>query len=146
MPPHPALFDDIDSMESDAFARHLADSVRFVFGNSEPVIGRENVRDTWAGFCQGIDGVSYNVVQHWVDGPVTIVESTVTYTRKDSTTVSLPVVTIYRGGATSSRTTGSSWRWLRSSTVERNHGAHEGLTARLAPKQSSGPSPAPSST
>jgi hypothetical protein len=65
------LFDDIDSMEPDAFARHLADDVRFVFGNSEAVIGR---------------------------GPATIVESTVTYTRQDSTTVSLPAVTIYRSG------------------------------------------------
>jgi hypothetical protein len=58
MPPHPDLFADIDSMDPDAFASHLADDVRFVFGNAEPVIGRDDVRST----------------------------------------VSLPVVTIYRAG------------------------------------------------
>ena len=96
MPPHPDLFADIDSMDPDAFASHLADDVRFVFGNAEPVIGRDNVRDTWAGFCDGIAGVSHEVIEQWNTEPATIVESIVTYTRKDGSTVSLPVVTIYR--------------------------------------------------
>src|SRR4051794_1216643 len=96
MPAHPDLFADIDSMEPDAFARHLADDVRFVFGNGDPVIGRDNVRDTWAGFCAGIAGVSHGGSEQWNEGPATIVEATVTYTRKDDSTISLPVVTIYR--------------------------------------------------
>jgi limonene-1,2-epoxide hydrolase len=99
MPAHPDLFADIDSMEPDAFARHLADDVSFRFGNSDPVIGRDAVRDTWAGFCEGIAGVSHDVIEQWEAGPATIVESTVTYTRKDGSTVALPVVTIYRGEA-----------------------------------------------
>ena len=97
MSAHPDLFADIDSMDPDAFARHLADDVRFVFGNSDPVIGRENVRETWAGFCEAIAGVAHEVLEQWNSGPATIVESIVTYTRKDASTVSLPVVTIYRG-------------------------------------------------
>ena len=32
MSSHPDLFKDIDSMEPDAFARHLSDDVRFTFG------------------------------------------------------------------------------------------------------------------
>jgi hypothetical protein len=97
MPAHPDLFADIDSMDPDAFAAHLADDVSFKFGNSDPVIGRQAVRDTWAGFCDGIAGVSHEVIEQWDQGPATIVESTVTYTRKDQSTISLPVVTIYRG-------------------------------------------------
>jgi hypothetical protein len=97
MPAHPDLFADIDSMEPDAFAQHLAGDVRFVFGNADPVIGRDAVRDTWAGFCDGIAGVSHEVIEQWNNGPATIVESVVTYTRKDTSTISLPVVTIYRG-------------------------------------------------
>ena len=97
MPAHPDLFADIDSMDPDAFARHLAEDVSFRFGNSDPVIGRDAVRDTWAGFCEGIDGVSHEVIAQWDEAPATIVESTVTYTRKDGSTISLPVVTIYRG-------------------------------------------------
>ena len=61
------------------------------------MIGRDAVRDTWAGFCEAIDGVSHEVIEQWEQGHATIVESTVTYTRKDGSTVSLPVVTIYRG-------------------------------------------------
>ena len=37
------------------------------------------------------------MIEQWNDGAATIVESTVTYTRKDGSTISLPVVTIYRG-------------------------------------------------
>ena len=97
MPAHPDLFADIDSMDPDAFAQHLAGDVRFVFGNSEPVIGRDNVRETWAGFCDAIAGVSHEVIEQWENAPAVIVESIVTYTRKDDSTISFPVVTIYRG-------------------------------------------------
>lgn len=84
-------------MEPEAFTRHLADDVRFTFGNAETVVGRDAVRDVWAGFCEGIDGVRHDVIEEFEQGPATIVESTVTYTRKDGSTVTLPVVTIYRG-------------------------------------------------
>src|ERR671913_44069 len=94
---HADLFKDIDSMDPDAFTRHLSDDVRFTFGNSDTVIGRDNVRDVWAGFCDGIAGVHHDVIEQFEQGSTTIVESTVTYTRKDASTISLPVVTIYRG-------------------------------------------------
>jgi ketosteroid isomerase-like protein len=97
MPAHPDLFTDIDSMVPEAFSQHLAEDVSFVFGNSDPVIGRENVRESWARFCEAIDGVSHEVIEQFEHGPTTVVESTVTYTRKDNSTISLPVVTIYRG-------------------------------------------------
>src|SRR3954451_15055267 len=93
MPPHPELFADIDSMDPDAFAKHLAEDVSFRFGNADAVIGRENVRDTWAGFCDSIAGVSHEVIAQWDTGDATVVESTVTYTRQDDSTISLPVVT-----------------------------------------------------
>jgi len=96
MSAHPTLFEDIDSMEADRFARHLSDDVSFRFGNSDPVTGRDAVRDTWGGFCDAIAGVSHELVEQWNNGPATIVEAVVTYTRKDNSTISLPVVTIYR--------------------------------------------------
>jgi len=98
MPARPTLFADIDSMEPDRFAAHLADDVSFRFGNGDPVHGREAVRDVWAGFCQSVDGVSHTVVEEFEAGEATIAESNVTYTRKDGSTVTVPVVTIYRSG------------------------------------------------
>ena len=82
--------------QPDRFAAHLAEDVRFRFGNAEPVHGREAVRDVWAGFCQTVDGVRHEPVEQWESGAATIAESDVTYTRKDGTTVTVPVVTIYR--------------------------------------------------
>lgn len=98
MPSRSTLFADIDSMEPDRFADHLAEDVSFRFGNADAVIGREAVRDTWAGFCAGIDGVSHSLVEEWQTPTATIVEAEVTYTRKNGSTVTLPVVTVYRAG------------------------------------------------
>ena len=96
MPDRSQLFSDIDSMDPDAFAAHLAEDVTMRFGNADPIRGRTAVRDTWAGFCDGIDGVSHSLVERWESGPGTVVEANVTYTRKDGGTVTVPVVTIYR--------------------------------------------------
>jgi hypothetical protein len=92
------LFADIDSMEPDRFAAHLSEDVSFRFGNADPVIGRDAVRDVWAGFCETVDGVSHSIVEQFESGDATIAESEVTYTRKDGGTVTVPVVTIYRSG------------------------------------------------
>lgn len=97
MPAHPDLFADIDAMDPDAFARHLADGVSFRFGNADPVVGRAAVRDVWASFCDTVDGVSHTIVEQFESGDAVIVESSVTYTKPGGATVTVPVVTIYRG-------------------------------------------------
>ena len=96
MAAHETLFADIDSMEPDRFAAHLADDVSFRFGNADTVHGREAVRDVWAGFCETVGGVSHEVVEQFESGEAVIAESNVTYTRKDGDMVTVPVVTIYR--------------------------------------------------
>ena len=99
MPDHASLFDDIDSMEPERFAQHLAGDVVMRFGNADPVHGRDAVRDAWAGFCEGVDGVSHERLGQWESGDGTVAEANVTYTQKDGGTVTVPVVTIYREGA-----------------------------------------------
>jgi hypothetical protein len=95
----PNLFEDIDSMEPDAFARHLSDDVTMRFGNAEPLHGRAACRDAWAQFCETVDGVSHDMVNQWEVGSTTIAEANVTYTRKDGTEVTVPVLTIYETNA-----------------------------------------------
>ena len=96
MPDRDQLIADIDSMEPDRFAAHLADDVTMHFGNAEPIHGRQAARDAWAGFCRDLHGVHHDVVEQWrIDGTA-IVEAQVTYTRGDDSTVTVPVVTIYR--------------------------------------------------
>jgi SnoaL-like domain len=92
------LFADIDSMQPDRFAQHLSPDATMRFGNAPPVHGRDAIRDAWASFCDGVDGVQHDLVEQWDTGDATIVEARVTYTRKDQRVVTVPVVTIYRAG------------------------------------------------
>ena len=98
MPSRADLFADIDSMQPDRFAQHLSPDATMRFGNAPAVHGREAICDAWASFCETIDGVRHDVVEQWDAGDATIVEASVTYTRKDQSTVTVPVVTIYRAG------------------------------------------------
>jgi hypothetical protein len=95
VPDRDQLFADIDSMDPDRFAAHLAGDVTMRFGNAEPIRGRD-ARDAWAGFCDNIAGVKHDLVERWVTPTGTIVEANVTYTRADGSQVTVPVVTIYR--------------------------------------------------
>jgi hypothetical protein len=90
------MFSDIDRLDTDAWARYLAPDVTMRFGNGDLVHGREASRDAVAGFFATISGVRHEVVEQWTQAAATIVESNVTYTRKDGTAVTVPCVTIYR--------------------------------------------------
>jgi ketosteroid isomerase-like protein len=98
VPNHADLFADIDSMEPDRFAQHLSPDATMRFGNAPVVRGRDAIRDAWASFCDTVDGVHHDIVEQWEAGDATIVEASVTYTRKDRSRVTVPVVTIYRAG------------------------------------------------
>lgn len=90
------LFADIDSMVPEAFTRHLAEDVTMRLGNAAPLLGRAACLEAWAGFCQIVDGVQHDVAHQWQDGDTTIVEASVTYTRKDGVKVCVPACTVYR--------------------------------------------------
>jgi ketosteroid isomerase-like protein len=96
MPAREQLFADIDSMDPERFVAHLADDVTMRFGNAEPIRGRDEVRDGWAAFCKELKGVRHELVGRWKVDAATIVEAKVTYTRRDDSQVTVPVVTIYR--------------------------------------------------
>lgn len=96
MSAHAQMFDEIDRMDADAWASHLAPDAVMRFGNAEPVHGRTACRDALAAFYGQIHGLAHHVHEQWEHGEATIVEATVTYTRTDDREVSVPVVTIYR--------------------------------------------------
>jgi ketosteroid isomerase-like protein len=98
VPSRADLFADIDSMQPERFAQHLSPDATMRFGNAPVVRGRDAIRDAWASFCETVDGVRHEIVEQWEPGDATIVEANVTYTRKDQSTVTVPVVTIYRAG------------------------------------------------
>ena len=77
------LFSDIDSLEPERFTQHLAEDVTMRFGNADEVHGRDAVYDVWAGFCEGVDGVSHSGLRRWESDEGTVAEADVTYTKKD---------------------------------------------------------------
>jgi limonene-1,2-epoxide hydrolase len=91
-----ALFGAIDAMDVDGLVAHLADDVRFRFGNGAPVTGHEGVRTAVDGFFATIGGLHHELLAQCSDGNTTFLETAVTYTRLDGAEVTLPVVSVLR--------------------------------------------------
>jgi len=87
----------VDSMDIDAYLAMYTPDGRFTFGNAPAAEGKDAVRAGLEAFYGSIAGMSHAFVgKWWAEPEVGIVEAVVTYTRKDSSTISLPVTTIYR--------------------------------------------------
>src|SRR2546428_363445 len=55
------LFKTIDQMDPDEFAEFVTEDGTFVFGNAEPVTGRQAVRDAVAGFYSSIKALQHEI-------------------------------------------------------------------------------------
>lgn len=94
-----ALFAKIDRRDLRGVADLLAENATMVFGNGEPLLGREAVLAANTAFMETIAGLSHRIVDSWVVEDTTIAVTDVTYTRLDAKEVTLPAVTIWRVGA-----------------------------------------------
>jgi ketosteroid isomerase-like protein len=84
------IFADIDSFSPDKFVAHLTQDVVFRFGNADPVIGRDAVREAVAGFFSTIDGLTHHIRNEWDIGDTTFVQIDVEYRRQDGKSVTVP--------------------------------------------------------
>ena len=90
------MFAAADDLDVDSYAGFLARDVYFRFGNAEPIIGREAVREAVGAFFTTIKGLKHTIDQEWHDGNVIVQQLSVTYTRLDDNKVTLPAVNILR--------------------------------------------------
>jgi hypothetical protein len=95
------VFETIDEMKADEYASYFAEDASFRFGNAEPIVGRQTIRDAMVVFFSTIKGLRHEVVGvwegEWAQGDVYSVETEVTYTRKDDAVVSnLPATSTMR--------------------------------------------------
>ena len=88
------LFQSIDNRDADAFLAFLADDVVFRFGNAAPVSGKAAVDEAVRGFFGSVKGICHELAASWEDEGVIICHGTVTYTRHDSTSLSVPFANI----------------------------------------------------
>jgi limonene-1,2-epoxide hydrolase len=93
-----AVLSAVDAMDVDGFIAHLAEDVRFRFGNGAPVTGHEAVRKAVGAFFPTIRGLRHEILTQCTDGDLRVLEAAVTYTRLDGADVTLPVVSVLRVG------------------------------------------------
>jgi len=96
MPDARTIFAAVDAHDIAAFDAMFADDGRFVFGNREPLVGREAVIAGNVAFFQLIRGLRHQLRNEWTFGADTIAETDVTYTRLDGKEVTVPAVSIWR--------------------------------------------------
>jgi hypothetical protein len=90
------LFQSIDDQNAEAFVTFLSDSVIFQFGNAEPVKGKIAVGYAVSGFFGSIKALRH-IVTETLEQPGTVIcHGTVTYTRHDSSILSVPFANIFK--------------------------------------------------
>ena len=89
-------FAAVDTMNAEDVASYFTEDARFKFGNAEPAVGRQNIRDALVAFYNSIKGLHHDIREQWQQDGVAIVVLDVTYTRTDNKTVTLPSATILR--------------------------------------------------
>ena len=89
------LFQSIDDHNVEGFLAFLSSDILFQFGNAAPVKGKEAVGQAVGGFFGSIKALRHNVIETWEQPGVVICRGTVTYTRHDSSTLSVPFANIF---------------------------------------------------
>jgi ketosteroid isomerase-like protein len=83
-------------MDTDKFCDFLTENARFRFSNAEAVEGREQIRQAVAGFFASIKGLRHTVDDFVEQDGAVVCRGEVTYTRKDSSTVTYPFMNFFR--------------------------------------------------
>jgi ketosteroid isomerase-like protein len=89
------LFAVVDAMDIATLGSLFAENGRIVYGNSQPLVGIDEIRTGTIAFFDAIAGLHHSIVAEWNIGGDTIVELKVTYDRKDGPKVTVPCVTIF---------------------------------------------------
>ncbi len=92
----PALFNAIDARDAHAFCDFLCPDVVFNFANAPTLHGREQVHAAITGFFASLAGLRHELAEHWLSGDHLIMRGSVTYTRHDGSSLSVPFANIFR--------------------------------------------------
>ncbi len=90
------LFESIDQKDADSFATLLADDAVFKFGNGDPVNRKDAIRDAVAAFFSSIQAINHKIIDTWSHTDAVICHGYVTYTRHDSSQLTVPFANIFK--------------------------------------------------
>jgi ketosteroid isomerase-like protein len=90
------LFAAIDHKDAYTFASYLAEDATFQFGNAPPIHGREPIREGVARFFSSIHALQHTLHTTWSPPETVICEGLATYTRHDSSTLTVPFANVLK--------------------------------------------------
>jgi limonene-1,2-epoxide hydrolase len=90
------LFQSIDNKDTESFITFIADDIFFRFGNAEPIHGKNNVDNVIKGFFESIKALQHDISETWSQDDTVICHGFVTYTRHDSSTLTVPFANIFK--------------------------------------------------
>ncbi len=89
------LFSAIDAADTERFLAFLTDDATFRFGSAEALVGVDAIRAGVDGFFATIDASRHALGGVWHGPDSLVVEGTVTYTRLDGATLTLPFANVF---------------------------------------------------
>jgi hypothetical protein len=90
------MFTQLETLDARAFAERFTEGGVFRLGNLDPVHGKGAIEQFAGGFFSAISGIHHGVDNCWTIGDRAITSGTVTYTRKDGSSLSVPFAVIAR--------------------------------------------------
>lgn len=92
-----AVFSAVDLRDAEKFSKFFARDGLFVFGNAEPVRGRDAIAASVGGFFSSIAGLKHHIADVWQLDDVMIITNLIDYTRWDGRIVrQLPCANVLR--------------------------------------------------
>jgi ketosteroid isomerase-like protein len=88
------MFSRSDVKDVDGWTALMTEDIHFVFGNGDPIDGRDRVREAIAVFFDSIKLIKHDVLEAWTVGDKLIQKLQVTYTRLDGGVLSVPAANI----------------------------------------------------
>lgn len=80
----------IDAMDTDAYMAMFTEDARMIFANSDPLEGRDAIRQALTGLLGSVDGIRHVLHNAWqVEDDLVAFECDVVYSRKDGKEVTV---------------------------------------------------------
>lgn len=89
------LFATIDEKDTQRYCDYLSSDCILKFGNMDEVKGKENIFIALDEFFNSIQGLTHELADSWEIGNIVICHGTVSYTRLDGSSLTVPVSNIF---------------------------------------------------
>jgi ketosteroid isomerase-like protein len=90
------LFRSIDAKDSARFVRFLTPDATFRFGNAPAIAGHAAIEQAVAGFFASLKALNHRLLATWEESDSLALHGEVTYTRHDSSQITLPFANVFR--------------------------------------------------